>query len=102
MAHNPKFDRRVKSAMSTSSPKTKVKILLNAAQIYNDALKGNWSHVRSSYWDAWNLSMERGLGIEVFTMSPTELQARVKEQNTLERESKLKYRGITYYKSYKN
>jgi len=46
--------------------------------------------------------MERGLGIEVFTMSPTELQARLKEQNTLERESKLKYRGITYYKSYKN
>jgi len=46
--------------------------------------------------------MERGLGIEVFTMSPTELQARIKEQNTLERESKLKYRGITYYKSYKN
>ena len=52
--------------------------------------------------DAWNLSMERGLGIEVFTMSPIELQARVKEQKVLEREEKLKYRGITYYKSYKN
>jgi len=46
--------------------------------------------------------MERGLGIEVFTMSPTELQARVKEQQLLERAEKLKYRGITYYKSYKN
>jgi len=46
--------------------------------------------------------MERGLGIEVFTMSPTELQARIKEQNILEREAKLKYRGIAYYKSYKN
>jgi len=46
--------------------------------------------------------MERGLGIEVFTMSQIELQARLKEQKILERESKLKYRGITYYKSYKN
>jgi len=35
-------------------------------------------------------------------MSPLELQARVKEQAVLEREAKLKYRGITYYKSYKN
>ena len=40
MAHNPKFDRRVKAAMSTSNPKTKVKLMLNATQIYNDALKG--------------------------------------------------------------
>tara|TARA_Y100001951_G_scaffold73510_1_gene60398 strand:+ start:70 stop:210 length:141 start_codon:yes stop_codon:yes gene_type:complete len=46
--------------------------------------------------------MERGSGIEVFTMSPIELQARVKEQKVLEREEKLKYRGIAYYKSYKN
>ena len=46
--------------------------------------------------------MERGSGIEVFTMSPIELQARVKEQKVLERAGKLKYRGITYYKSYKN
>jgi len=45
--------------------------------------------------------MERGLGIEVFTMTQLELQARVKEQNILEREAKLKYRGIAYYKSYK-
>ena len=52
--------------------------------------------------DAWNLSMERGLGIEVFTMTQLELQARIKEQNILERESKLKYRGITYYKTYKS
>ena len=35
-----KFDRRVHAASKASSPKTKVKILLNAAQIYNDALKG--------------------------------------------------------------
>tara|TARA_Y100001938_G_scaffold79142_1_gene109325 strand:+ start:229 stop:369 length:141 start_codon:yes stop_codon:yes gene_type:complete len=46
--------------------------------------------------------MERGLGIEVFTMSPIELQARVKEQKVLDREEKLKYRGIEYYKTYKN
>ena len=46
--------------------------------------------------------MERGSGIEVFIMSPIELQARVKEQKVLEREEKLKYRGIAYYKSYKN
>jgi len=46
--------------------------------------------------------MERGLGIEVFTMSQLELQARIKEQNILEREAKLKYRGITYYKTYKS
>ena len=52
--------------------------------------------------DAWNLSMERGLGIEVFTMTQLELQARVKEQKVLERAEKLKYRGIAYYKSYKN
>ena len=52
--------------------------------------------------DAWNLSMERGLGIEVFTMTQLELQARVKEQKVLERSEKLKYRGIAYYKSYKN
>ncbi len=41
MAHNPKFDRRVKAAMSSKSPSTRVKILLNANQIYNDALKGS-------------------------------------------------------------
>jgi len=35
-------------------------------------------------------------------MSSVELQARVKEQKVLERAEKLKYRGITYYKSYKN
>jgi len=35
-------------------------------------------------------------------MSSVELQARVKEQKVLERSEKLKYRGITYYKSYKN
>jgi hypothetical protein len=29
-----KFDRRVNAASKTSNPKTKVKILLNAAQIY--------------------------------------------------------------------
>ena len=46
--------------------------------------------------------MERGLGIEVFTMTQLELQARVKEQKVLERSEKLKYRGIAYYKSYKN
>ena len=46
--------------------------------------------------------MERGLGIEVFTMSQIELQARLKEMKVLERAEKLKYRGITYYKSYKN
>jgi hypothetical protein len=46
--------------------------------------------------------MERGLGIEVFTMSPIELQARVKEQKVLDRAEKLKYRGIAYYKTYKN
>ena len=46
--------------------------------------------------------MERGLGIEVFTMTQLELQARIKEQKILERAEKLKYRGITYYKSYKN
>tara|TARA_Y100001936_G_scaffold108931_1_gene107036 strand:+ start:161 stop:301 length:141 start_codon:yes stop_codon:yes gene_type:complete len=46
--------------------------------------------------------MERGSGIEVFTMTQLELQARVKEQKVLEREEKLKYRGIAYYKSYKN
>ena len=34
MAHNPKFDRRVHAANKAISPKTKVKILLNAAQIY--------------------------------------------------------------------
>jgi len=52
--------------------------------------------------DAWNLSMERGLGIWGFTMTQLELQARMKEQKVLEREEKLKYRGIAYYKSYKN
>jgi len=46
--------------------------------------------------------MERGLGIEVFTMSPTELQARINEQKNFQKAEKLKYRGITYYKSYKN
>jgi len=35
-------------------------------------------------------------------MSSVELQARIKEQKVLERAEKLKYRGITYYKSYKN
>ena len=29
-----KFDRRVKAASATKNPKTKIKILLNAAQIY--------------------------------------------------------------------
>tara|TARA_B100000902_G_scaffold337266_1_gene338057 strand:- start:929 stop:1069 length:141 start_codon:yes stop_codon:yes gene_type:complete len=46
--------------------------------------------------------MERGSGIEVFIMTSIELQARVNEQKVLERSEKLKYRGITYYKSYKN
>jgi len=46
--------------------------------------------------------MERGLGIRGIIMSPLELQARVKEQDLFKREQKLKYRGITYYKSYKN
>jgi len=35
-------------------------------------------------------------------MSQIELQARLKEMKVLERAEKLKYRGITYYKSYKN
>tara|TARA_B100001113_G_scaffold253673_1_gene209156 strand:- start:349 stop:459 length:111 start_codon:yes stop_codon:yes gene_type:complete len=35
-------------------------------------------------------------------MSQLELQARIKEQKILEREAKLKYRGITYYKSIKS
>ena len=44
--------------------------------------------------------MERGLGTMRFIMSPLELQARVKEQELFKKEQKLKYRGITYYKSY--
>ena len=35
---------------------------------------------------------------EVFTMSPVELQARIDEKKQHEREKKLKYRGVTYYK----
>jgi len=46
--------------------------------------------------------MERGLGIRGITMSQLELHARTKEQELFKREQKLKYRGITYYKSYKN
>ena len=34
MPHSDKFDRRVNSIKATKNPKTKVKILLNAAQIY--------------------------------------------------------------------
>jgi len=35
-------------------------------------------------------------------MTQLELQARIKEQNILEREMKLKYRGIAYNKTYKS
>jgi len=35
-------------------------------------------------------------------MTQLELQARMKEQKILERAEKLKYRGITYYKTYKS
>jgi len=35
-------------------------------------------------------------------MTSLELQARIKEMKVLERAEKLKYRGITYYKTYKN
>jgi len=31
---NPKFDRRVKAATKATNPLTKIKILLDAAQIY--------------------------------------------------------------------
>ena len=36
MAENKydKFDRRIKAAGATKNPKTKIKVLLNAAQIY--------------------------------------------------------------------
>tara|TARA_Y100001937_G_C7062536_1_gene304431 strand:+ start:892 stop:999 length:108 start_codon:yes stop_codon:yes gene_type:complete len=35
-------------------------------------------------------------------MSPVELQARIEERKQYEREEKLKYRGITYYKKFKS
>jgi len=44
---------------------------------------------------------DHGTGVryyEVFTMSPVELQARVKEQTDLQRLAKLKYRGVSYTK----
>ena len=49
--------------------------------------------------DAWNLSMERGLGTRGIIMSPVELQARIKEQEEFKKEMKLKYRGVTYTKT---
>ena len=36
-----KFDRRVNAAMASKNPKTRIKLLLNAAQIWKDALKGS-------------------------------------------------------------
>ena len=42
---------------------------------------------------------EHGAGLryyEVFTMSPVELQARIKQQTDLKRLTKLKYRGVEY------
>ena len=48
--------------------------------------------------DAWNLSMERGLGTRGLIMSQVELQARIKEQQDFQKEMKLKYRGVAYTK----
>ena len=44
---------------------------------------------------------DHGTGVryyEVITMSPVELQARIKEQLDLQRLAKLKYRGVSYTK----
>ena len=44
---------------------------------------------------------EHGTGLryyEVITMSPVELQARIKQQLDLKRLTKLKYRGVSYTK----
>ena len=49
--------------------------------------------------DAWNLIMERGSGTRGIIMSSVELQARIKEQKDFARETKLKYRGVTYTKT---
>jgi len=46
--------------------------------------------------------MERGLGTRGIIMSSVELQARIKEQKDFARETKLKYRGITYTKTLNN
>ncbi len=40
--------------------------------------------------------MKRGLGIRRLTMSPVELQARIKEQDKAKKLVKLTYRGLTY------
>ncbi len=45
------------------------------------------------------MKSDHGTGIryyEEFTMSPVELQARVKEQTDRQRLTKLKYRGVEY------
>lgn len=45
------------------------------------------------------MKSDHGTGIryyEEFTMSPVELQARIKEQTDLKRLTKLKYRGVEY------
>ncbi len=46
--------------------------------------------------------MERGLGTRGIIMSSLELQARVKEQRDFMKETKLKYRGVTYIKTTNN
>ena len=43
-----------------------------------------------------------GLGTRGIIMSSVELQARIKEQKDFARETKLKYRGITYTKTLNN
>ena len=40
--------------------------------------------------------MERGLGFRRLTMSPVELQARIKERVEAKKQVKLTYRGLTY------
>ena len=41
-----------------------------------------------------------GLGTRGIIMSSVELQARIKEQRELTRAAKLKYRGVTYTRTY--
>ena len=43
-----------------------------------------------------------GLGTRGIIMSSVELQARIKEQKDFARETKLKYRGVTYTKTIKD
>jgi len=43
--------------------------------------------------------MERELGTRGIIMPSVELQARLKEQRAYTRATKLKYRGVTYYRT---